>query len=418
MPVHENVSVSGVATAKEMQQFWENVSVNGVATPKEILNIWENVNVNGVATPKLIYTSFTPIDMTFSTPGTYTLNIGKATEVRITGRGADGGGGGGGGQGSLRGRLSSLRATTNTGGDGGSGGPGADGADGQDGRSYFQTPFYRYDGGAGGGGEAGESGGDTTVTYGSTTLRWRGGRGGNGGNGGDAEFWRNSLRSRGGSGGVAVGGITSTARLSNGGTGGDTLDTSQVTIDGTDGGGGYSGENPGERLYTDIPADTILTIVVGSKGSGGDYGNGGRQPAGRGSGENGTAGSAGTNDGSVRIVTARSGSVVPETPVTPPTPVEGDAEAPTATIAVTRTGQGRATAVVSVTGGKYDTIAYAWSLSTNPLIQSGQGTDRWNVIMANPGTYTFTCRVTVTGDGTNANANTEATVDATLVQSF
>ena len=40
---------------------------------------------------------FTPQDGTFSTPGTYTLNIGRADRVYISGKAGDGGGGGGDG---------------------------------------------------------------------------------------------------------------------------------------------------------------------------------------------------------------------------------------------------------------------------------------------------------------------------------
>ena len=173
-------SVRVDSVAKYITDGW--VNVGDVA--KEIIAGW--INVSGVA--KRIYTNFQPQDMTFATPGTYTLNIGGATHVHVSGRGADGAGGGGGGNkgGNFFGQASQYQfdSLSNR---GGSGNPGPDGADGQRHVGYGTSngvDLVYGNGSAGGGGEAGQNGGDTEVRYGSTDLVViLGGRGGSGGRG-------------------------------------------------------------------------------------------------------------------------------------------------------------------------------------------------------------------------------------------
>ena len=173
-------SVRVDSVAKYITDGW--VNVGDVA--KEIIAGW--INVSGVA--KRIYTNFQPQDMTFATPGTYALNIGGATHVHVSGRGADGAGGGGGGaKGGTFFALASRYQEHPWSSRGGSGNPGPDGADGETHVGFATSNGILYvngHGSSGGGGEGGQNGGDTEVRYGSTDLvvilSGRGGAGGRG----------------------------------------------------------------------------------------------------------------------------------------------------------------------------------------------------------------------------------------------
>ena len=269
---------------------------------------------------KDIYTAFVPQDRTRNIPGTWTLDVGLANRIYISGRGGDGGGGGGGGGGgSADGTTSSTES--GDGGDGGSGNPGNDGADGS------MSTLNVGKGGGGGGGEGGEKGENSVVRYGGTTveeiLGGTGGGGGRGGSGGGSSGGANPDQSRvpGGLGGDAQIGhngsdLSNGGIPGNGGTAPDSIGAFLAEYAGSGGVGGSpgkEGELQSEITHTDIPTNTILTVVVGGVGVGGDFGDrGGRGPgntsANRGNpGTNGAEGLRGTTGGWVRIRTERSG---------------------------------------------------------------------------------------------------------------
>ena len=272
---------------KEILELYELVGT----TNKELIEIYELV----VNDNKLLFASFTPTDMTLS-PGMHRINIGKGTHIYLTGQAADGGGGGDGATGSRAGSTSSGHRLP-TRGLGGSGNPGTDGARGG---SYRTGTGTFFTGASGGGGEAGENGDNTRVYYilNGRTIEvdlWAGGRGGWGGNGGRGQALSITRGPAGGRGGN-----NPTVPNTSAQTG------SQSSTAGETGQAGSLGDNPGERLYTNIPQDTELIIVIGNKGVGG---NGGFRPTGDSSqgatGSQASSGSDGVNDGSIRIRTAR-----------------------------------------------------------------------------------------------------------------
>ena len=270
---------------------------------------------------------FTPQDLTYSTPGTYTLNIGQADRIYISGRGADGGDGGGGGGGG--GGISYHNVDNSTGavGQGGTGNSGPDGMDGQGGDSPSITNVRG--GSGGGGGEAGESPSDSTVHIGAAEKfkaeSGVGGAGGDGGKGGSGQerYFRNSVA--GGVGGDGGDGSTA-SQLSSGGGAGGANNNLIFDVGGRVGQNGYSGTagtEVDERLFTDIPGNTVLIIVVPSAGTGGAGGGGAngayisssaQHPnagATAGDGSAGVGGSAGTSNGWIRIRTATIDSLAP-----------------------------------------------------------------------------------------------------------
>ena len=242
---------------------------------------------------------FTPQDMTWNTPGTYTFNVGGANVVYISGRGADGGGGGGGGGGA--GRFNGSGYVNEHGGAGGSGGPGADGQRGGEGERDSDPDSDRRGGGGGGGGEAGADGGFTGVRQGSATLiTMPAGLGGSGGRGGNGGGYTHADGGDGGDGGV---GATSQV---GGGAGGmfGARGPGGGAQSGANGHPGGAGSALGEMEFT-VASNTVLTIIVGAPGVGGVAGGGGRVFHESENGKGGTDGSPGTIDGSITIRTAR-----------------------------------------------------------------------------------------------------------------
>ena len=245
-------------------------------------------NHGASATDDVIITinAFTPQDVTFSTPGSYTFNVGRANRVYVSGRGADGGTGGRQGyKGADRSYANSLTPIQDPesrprGGSGGTGGLGADGSDGRAGR--FVTSFDSFNGvwnatmvgGRGGGGEAGTAGKSSTVADSSQILySANGGRGRDGG---------------GSNGGVAVLTGSTSTELAN---------------------GTYAGEEPEEMAFT-VVEGTVLTVNVGTVGQLGHGGGGGENASLSGgsgsSAASGADGIDGATSGWIHIRTARS----------------------------------------------------------------------------------------------------------------
>ena len=225
-----------------------------------------------------VWASFDPVDMLFNTPGTYTLNVGRANRVYISGRGADGGAGGGGGAGYL----------TFSDDDRWSGGPGGTGGPGPDGQTGFEITTDRE--WTGGGGEGGETPADAEVTGIGVSFTAESGRAGAGGAGG--------RRSTGG--GVPTGGSTDTlaTNISGGSRGSTGLGAmGGAGSAGSPGESPYLGETVAEQEFT-VTADQVLTIVVPARGVGGNGGGAVRQG-------NGGMGQSGIDDGWIRIRTER-----------------------------------------------------------------------------------------------------------------
>ena len=190
--------------------------------------------------------------------------------------------------------------------------PGPNGAGGRSG-THVQTGTGAWISGGGGGGqgEGGENGGDLTLVGAGVNARLVGGRGGRGGPGGPG-----GGGSAGGRGGNSNNGITNGSGGGSRGSGGSGRD------DGGGGSNGSVGDAGAEWINQRFPvrAGETITIVVPSRGQGGNPGGGGRgarrfstfPPA-----SNGTGGFSGTRDGNLQIVTSRGGDV-PITPIPDP----------------------------------------------------------------------------------------------------
>lgn len=89
-----------------------------------------------------------------------------------------------------------------------------------------------------------------------------------------------------------------------------------------------------------------------------------------------------------------------------PAPLE-DAEAPTVSVDAIATGVGNTSVAISatLTGGRYDSVAYAWTASGGTLTGATTATPTW-LRPAAAGDYTISVVVTATGTGTNAASGT------------
>lgn len=227
--------------------------------------------VNGFvvsASDNMTINPFTPQDMTWSTPDTYTFDVGNANRIVVSGNGA--GGGGSYHDAPIRGAC-------------GAGGTGNSGADGQNGRTGIN-------GGHGGGR------GTSFESHGAPGPRWR----------------LSTLQAEGGAGGIGVGYEGTRSAGGAGGAAGQNDESSGYygPYSVSSGDAGWGGEESGLQEFTTVPQDTVLTVIVGSGGDGGAGGGGGhgRENNGSGnagSGQHGAAGLAGPG-GWIRIRTEHS----------------------------------------------------------------------------------------------------------------
>ena len=325
-------------------------------------------------------------------------------DVELVGAGGGGGdsngGGGGGGGGTTFGTLraggggggSANPAASGTTGRGGSGGTGG-GGDGGDGR----TTNFRGEDGTGSGGGGGGGGGATRHGAGGPDGGGDGASSNGGGGGGLGDT------TNGADGNVNAGTPSTTVRALGGASGGATAfpnttwgrggDSASIRRFGSSPGGGGGGGYTRNTAYA-VTAGNTISYTVGRGGGGG-----------RASSTNGGPGQDGVN-GIIRINY--------EVDTTP------DAAPPTVTIDAIGAGD-EGTSVqlsASVTGGTYDSIAYAWTADEGTLSGATTATPTWTRPQVSA-TKNVTLRlsVTVRGTGTNARSGTSATRSATRAAS-
>ena len=279
-------SINAGEDRKEITDGW--INVGGV--PRGIIEGW--LNVGGVA--ESIFASFTPQDVIYTLPGTYTLDIGRANRVYISGRA--GGGGGGGGSGAFGAAFVSIEDGTFWG---------------------HSTTRSRQPGVNGNVGEG------TTLFAGTQELLGLvGGRAGTGANSSTTPVTGSTQGGAPGTEGAGSGGADGPGRTSTGSFMAYGLGIVTIHYQ-FNGGGGSAGLDgyPGEATLAEMEAIVVpgsnLTISVGAGGDGGAGGLGSQQtlkfyfgnsnnlaavnlPAGN-TGGRGTDGA----DGWVRIRTAR-----------------------------------------------------------------------------------------------------------------